>query len=92
MTVLLAALMLGAAIAGDQAAPDAPAPAPATTPAPAAAPATINDADLGTGVLTRFLRYQAAEWGKAASPLPADPAAPAPRRDGWAPAPVASPP
>ena len=94
MTVLLAALMLGAAIAGDQATPDAPAPAPApaTTPAPAAAPATINDADIGTGVLTRFLRYQAAEWGKAASPLPADPAAPAPRRDGWAPAPVASPP
>jgi hypothetical protein len=64
--------------------------APAATPAPA--PATIKDSDLGTSVIARFFNYQAAEWGKAASPLEVDPNAPPSRRPDWAPAPATSPP
>lgn len=66
-------------------------PAPAV--APAAPPAgTIKDSDLGSGVIGRFFNYQAAEWGKAASPLAVDPNAPPSRRADWAPAPETSPP
>ena len=82
MGMVLAALMASGAVA-DQAAPP-------PDPAPVAAP--VKDADLGTGVITRFFRYQAAEWNKAASPLEADPAAPQSRRADWAPAPETSPP
>ena len=62
---------------------------PAATPAPAA---TVKDADLGTSVIGRFFAYQAAEWGKATSPLETDPNAPPSRRADWAPAPETSPP
>ena len=66
---------------------------PAVAPAsPPAAPGTIKDSDLGTSVFGRFFKYQAAEWGKTASPLATDPNAPPSRRDGWAPAPVTAPP
>lgn len=61
------------------------------TTAPAAAPAPMTDADLGTSVIGRFFRYQAAELGKTASPI-SDPNAPAGRRDGWTPQPVNAPP
>jgi hypothetical protein len=64
---------------------------PAAAPAPAA-PAGITDASLGTSVIGRFFNYQAAEWGKAASPLATDPNAPPSRRADWAPAPVTAPP
>jgi hypothetical protein len=62
-------------------------------PAAASAPAaTIKDSDLGTSVIGRFFNYQAAEWGKAASPMAMDPNAPPSRRADWAPAPESSPP
>jgi hypothetical protein len=77
--------------------PDAGTPNPsadqtASTPAPAAPAATIKDSSLGTSVIGRFFAYQAAEWGKAASPLATDPNAPPSRRADWAPAPETSPP
>lgn len=66
--------------------------APATPPAaPATAPAPMTDADLGTSVIGRFFRYQAAELGKVAAPI-SDPDAPAGRRAGWTPQPVSAPP
>jgi len=70
-------------------------PAPAAPPTPAAtptAPATITNSALGTSVIGRFFKYQAAEMGQAASPLETDPNAPPARRAGWVPAPVTSPP
>lgn len=60
--------------------------------APAAPSASIKDSDLGTSLIGRFFNYQAAEWGKTASPLETDPNAPPSRRSGWAPAPVTAPP
>lgn len=65
-----------------------------TSPKDALAPpsSSIKDADLGTSVIGRFFNYQAAEWGKTASPLETDPNAPPSRREGWAPAPATSPP
>ncbi len=85
MSKSYAGLLLGAALGlcGETAAADEPAP---ITPAP------ITDASLGTSVIGRFFTYQADEWGKSASPLAPDPAAPPARRDGWAPAPATSPP
>lgn len=96
MTILMAALMLGSALdpAGTAAADASPSPvdqAPAATPAAPAAP-VVKDSDLGTSVIGRFFKYQAAEWGQAASPLETDPNAPPARRAGWAPAPATSPP
>jgi len=72
----------------------APDPGADADPAPSApaAPATIKDADLGTSVIGRFFRYQAAEWGKTASPLETDPNAPPTRRADWGPAPMTAPP
>jgi hypothetical protein len=67
-------------------------PAGTVATPPAASPPVVKDSDLGTSIFTRFLRYQAAEWGLAASPLATDPNAPPARRAGWAPAPVTSPP
>jgi hypothetical protein len=65
--------------------------APAAAPAPAA-PATITDASLGTSVIGRFFKYEAAEFGLAASPLATDPNAPPSRRTDWTPAPTTQPP
>ena len=65
------------------------APAPATAPP---ALATIKDSDLGTSVIGRFWKYQAAEFNKTGSPLASDPNAPPSRRAGWAPAPATQPP
>ena len=91
--ILIDALGLGGVDAAQADQPAAPAedasPAPA---APPAAPATITDKSLGTSVIGRFFNYQAAEWGKAASPLETDPNAPVSRRTDWAPAPVTAPP
>ena len=71
---------------GDQ---TAPAATPAATPP---APATITDASLGTSVIGRFFKYQAAEWNQAASPLATDPNAPPGRRGYFPPQPVTQPP
>ena len=94
-----AATGTGATTGTENAAPDAATPGAAAdqaapaTPAPATpAPATIKDSSLGTSVIGRFFNYQAAEWGKAASPLETDPNAPVSRRADWAPAPVTAPP
>ncbi len=108
MNKLTAGLLAGAALClsnpAHAASPSSPATADAAnpagsadqTPAPAtsapAAPATIKDSSLGTSVIGRFFNYQAAEWGKAASPLETDPNAPPSRRPDWAPAPVTAPP
>ncbi len=104
MTMLLAGLLLAGSNLADPALADAtpappappaqtaqtaPPPEPANPPAPAP---TITDKDLGHGVITRFLAYQAAEWNRATSPLAPDPAAPPSRRADWAPAPATSPP
>ncbi|KUR81318.1 hypothetical protein AQZ50_01870 [Novosphingobium sp. Fuku2-ISO-50] len=95
---LFAGLLLGTALGATSAAAatDAADTTPAVPATPAAAatanPGTINDADLGTSVIGRFFAYQAAEWGKAASPLATDPNAPPSRRADWAPAPETSPP
>jgi len=54
--------------------------------APAAATPGMTDSDLGTSVVGRFFRYQAAEMGQTGSPISAPDAPPAPR-DNWTPQP-----
>ncbi len=91
--------------AADQTTPATPpAAAPAAAPAAPAttfsttsitspsASKTITDASLGTSVIGRFFRYQAAEWNEAASPLATDPNAPPGRRPYFPPQPVTTPP
>lgn len=74
-------------------------PAPATPAPAAAAPAAAADAAytvqavdkaIGDNVFTRFTKYYAAEWGRAAAPT--DPSAPPAVREGWPVVPQTSPP
>ena len=85
----------------DQAAPSPPATAPnATEPAapgtttaatPATAAPVLTPDSFGDNFFKRFFNYQAAEWGKASSPI-SDPNAPPGRRAEFPPQPETSPP
>lgn len=75
----------------DNAAVQATAQPAASTPPAANTKPPMTDADLGTSVIGRFFRYQAAEMGQTGSPI-TDPNAPSSRRDGWTPQPENAPP